>query len=139
MRESRELSRTDLVDLLPSGITDRTLLSYEHGARTLSVPRFIEICKGLGVAATEILEHALEKARDLRALSIKVDLKAIQRDVRGELEPVRRWVRNRLRDEPDTSVVLLPPVTIREMAAAFGLSHTALATYLVEFAPGDPR
>lgn len=135
-REARGWTRAELVGQLPSGIGDRTLLSYEHGIRALSVARFIEICRALGVAATEILDSALEKARDLRAFSIKVDLRAVLRDDREEFEPVRLWARNRLKDDPNAEV-LLAPVTVREMAAVFGFSHGALAAYLVEFTSGD--
>jgi transcriptional regulator with XRE-family HTH domain len=136
-REARGWTRAELVSQLPSGIGDRTLLSYEHGIRALSVARFIEICRALGVAATDILDSALEKARDLRAFSLKVDLRAILRDERDEFEPVRLWARNRLRTDPAAEVVPLAPVTVRELAAVFGFSHAALATYLVEFASED--
>lgn len=135
-RESRGWSRTELVGKLPSGIGDRTLLSYEHGIRTLSVARFVEICRALGVAASEVLDRALEKARDLRAFSLKVDLRALLRDDRPDFEPVRLWARNRLKDDPNADV-LLAPVTVREMAAVFGFSHAVLAAYLVEFTSGD--
>jgi transcriptional regulator with XRE-family HTH domain len=137
-RESRGWSRTELVGKLPSGIGDRTLLSYEHGIRTLSVARFIEICRALGVAASEILDRTLEKARDLRAFSLKVDLRAVLRDDRAELEPVRQWATNRLREDP-TSEVLLAPVAVRELAVVFGFTHATLAAYLVEFTSEDTR
>jgi transcriptional regulator with XRE-family HTH domain len=138
-REARGWSRAQLVAQLPSGIGDRTLLSYEHGIRALSVARFIEICGALGVAATDILGSALEKARDLRAFSLRVDLRAILRDERPELAPVRLWARNRLEEDPATEV-LLAPVTVREMAAVFGISHATLAGYLIEFTAEDwPR
>lgn len=135
-RESRGWSRTELVGKLPSGIGDRTLLSYEHGIRTLSVTRFIEICRALGVAASEILDRTLEKARDLRAFSLKINLEAILRDDRAEFEPVRRWAVARLREDP-TSEVLLAPVAVRELAVVFGLTHAALAAYFVEFTSAD--
>jgi transcriptional regulator with XRE-family HTH domain len=137
-RESKGLTRAELVAKLPSGIGDRTLLSYEHGTRTLSVARFIEICRALGVAASEILHNALEKARDLRAFSIRVDLRAVLRDERAEFEPVRGWARNRLDGDEPAAQVLLPPAAVRELAAVFGTTHAALATYLIEFTPADP-
>jgi transcriptional regulator with XRE-family HTH domain len=125
-----------LVGQLPSGIGDRTLLSYEHGTRALSVARFIEICKALGVAAAEILDDALEKARDLRASSIRVDLRAILRDEHSEFGSVRLWAKNRLKEDPRTEV-LLSPGTVRELAAVFDCSHATLAAYLVEFASDE--
>jgi transcriptional regulator with XRE-family HTH domain len=48
-REARGWSRVQLVERLPSGIGDRTLLSYEQGLRQLSVIRFVEISRALGV------------------------------------------------------------------------------------------
>lgn len=62
-REARGWTRAELVGKLPPGISDRALR----------------------VAATEIPDTVLEKARDLRPFSIKVDLRAILRDERTEL------------------------------------------------------
>jgi transcriptional regulator with XRE-family HTH domain len=135
-REARGWTRADLAGRLPSGIGDRTLLSYEHGIRALTVSRYIEICATIGVSAGETLDLALEKARDPRAFSFKVDLRAILRDERAAFEPVRFWARNRLRDNSNAKV-LLAPVTVREMAAAFGFTHAALAAYFVEFTAED--
>lgn len=135
-REARGWTRAQLVERLPSGIGDRTLLSYEHGIRFLTVVRFVEICRALGVAASELLHRAMEKARDLRAFSLRVNLRAVLRDKQDEFEPVRMWARNRLKDNPNTEV-LLAPVTVREMAAVLGFSHGALAAYLAEFTTED--
>lgn len=135
-REARGWTRAQLVERLPSGIGDRTLLSYEHGIRFLTVVRFVEICRALGVAASEILHKAMEKARDLRAFSLRVNLRAVLRDKQDEFEPVRLWARNRLKDNPNTEV-LLAPGTIREMATVLGFSHGALAAYLAEFTTED--
>lgn len=135
-REARGWTRAQLVERLPSGIGDRTLLSYEHGIRFLTVVRFVEICRALGVAASEILHKAMEKARDLRAFSLRVNLRAVLRDKQDEFEPVRLWARNRLEDNPNTEV-LLAPSTVREMAAVLGFSHGTLAAYLAEFTTED--
>lgn len=135
-REARGWTRAQLVKRLPSGIGDRTLLSYEHGDRFLSVVRFVEICRTLGVASSEILHKALEKARDLRTFSLRINLRAVLRDNREGFETVRRWAKNRLKDNPTTEV-LLPPTTVREMAAVLGFSHNTLASYLAEFTIED--
>ena len=132
-REARGWTRLQLVARLPSGIGDRTLLSYEHGVRYLTVVRFREICRVLDVSASEILHRAGEIAQDLRAHSIKISLPAVLRDERVEFEPVRLWARNRLRDEPYAEVLLLASVTVRELAMALGFSHGELAAYLAEF------
>lgn len=46
-REAQGWTRAELVALLPSGIGDRTLLSYEHGTRHLTVLRLLELCRAL--------------------------------------------------------------------------------------------
>jgi transcriptional regulator with XRE-family HTH domain len=135
-RETKGLTRLQLVAQLPSGIGDRTLLTYEHGIRQLTVSRFVEICRALGVAASEILDRALEKARDLRAFSLRVNLTAVLRDQRDELAPVRSWAQRRIEDSPTTEV-LLSPAVVRELAAALGFTHAVLARYLVEFSVDD--
>jgi transcriptional regulator with XRE-family HTH domain len=137
VRESRGWTRAQLVDRLPSGIGDRTLLSYEHGFRYLTVVRFVEICRALDIAASEVLRRASEKASDLRAFSLKVSLDAVIRDKQDGFEPVRLWAKNRLKEDDSTSEVLLAPVTVREMAAVLGFSHGTLATYLAEFTTED--
>lgn len=136
-REARGWSRVQLVEQLPSGIGDRTLLSYEQGLRQLSVIRFVEISRALGVAASDLLARALEKARDLRAFSMKVNLRAVLRDQRTGFESVRRWAKNRMKSDPNTMMVLLAPPTIRELAVALDHTHIALAAYLAEFTTED--
>jgi len=44
-REALGWSRAQLVARLPSGIGDRTLLSYEHGTRHSTALWLIEICR----------------------------------------------------------------------------------------------
>ena len=135
-REERGWSRVQLVRQLPSGIGDRTLLSYEQGIRHLSVIRFVEISKVLGVAASELLGQALEKARELHAFSLRVNLRAILRDQRDGFESVRRWAKNRTEIDPSMEV-LLAPMTVRELAVALDYPHATLAAYLAEFTTAD--
>jgi transcriptional regulator with XRE-family HTH domain len=135
-REERGWTRGQLADQLPSGIGDRTLLTYEQGIRQLSVVRFVEISRALGVAASDLLGRAMEKVRDLRTFSLRVNLKAVLRDQRDGFESVRRWATNRLKGDPSTEV-LLPPATIRELAVALDFTHAALAAYLAEFTTAD--
>lgn len=131
-RESRGLTRAQLVEKLPSGIGDRTLLSYEHGVRFLSVVRFVEICRAIGVPADEVLGRASAMADDVRNLSLRVNLRALLRDEDDRFEAVRLWADRRL-DETATPVLLVEPAALREMAAVIGVSHEVLAGYLAEF------
>jgi transcriptional regulator with XRE-family HTH domain len=135
-REERGWTRVQLVEQLPSGIGDRTLLSYEHGIRQLTVVRFVEISRTLGVAASDLLARALEKAWAFNAFSIRVNLRALLKDKKDEFEAVRHWARKRLEKNPNEEV-LLPSVTIRELAVVLDFSHAALAGYLAEFATQD--
>lgn len=129
-RESRGLTRAQLVEKLPSGIGDRTLLSYEHGIRFLSVVRFVEICRAIGVPADEVLGRASAMADDVRNRSLRVNLRALLRDEDDRFEAVRLWADRRLDETP---VLLVEPAALREMAAVIGVKHEVLAGYLAEF------
>lgn len=134
-RESHGWSRAQFVTRLPSGISDRTLVSYEHGARQLTVARLVELSRALGVAAPAILNQALQKARlELQNLALRVDLRGLLTDTSDQYHPVFRWARNRLTDDP-CGVVELSPSTVREMAAFLGCSHSELARYLADYSP----
>jgi transcriptional regulator with XRE-family HTH domain len=65
-REALGWSRARLVACLPSGIKDRTLMSYEDGTRNLTVVRLLEVCQGLGVPAPLLLNRALHNTHARR-------------------------------------------------------------------------
>ncbi len=134
-RETRGWTRANLVARLPSGIGDRTLLSYEHGIRHMTVVRLIEICRVLEVPASSILHRATKKADDPRGYSFKVNLREILRDQQTEFEQLRRWAVTRLRETSDPNLTL-SAATVREMSAVLGLGHRRLAAYLVAFSSG---
>lgn len=80
-REGRGWSRGQLVARLPSGIGERTLLSYEHGTRHLTVLRLIELCRAQEVAAPTLLNQALQRAQiNLQDLVLHVDLRHLLND-----------------------------------------------------------
>lgn len=132
VRDEAGLTRAQLVEQLASGIGDRTLLSYEHGVRALTVARFVEICRTLDIAANEVLATAIKKAGDLSGLRIRVSLKAVAVDENEEFKSVQRWARRRLKNHSSREVVL-SPATVRELAVALNLTHAALAGYLIQF------
>lgn len=131
-REARSWTRDQLADQLPSGIGDRALLSYEHGLRFPSVPRFAEICRVLGVAGSEVLRRAEVESGDLSRHAVTVNMWAVQKDPTDGFSQVAEWARRRLLDA-DGQFLRLEPATVRELAAAFDLEHEALAAYLAEF------
>lgn len=134
-REATGWSRLQLVARLPSGIGDRTLLSYEHGTRHLTVIRFIELCRALGVAAPTLLNQALQRARiHLQNLVLQIDLRHLLNDQHERFRPMHQWARNKLNENPD-GVVELPPSSVRELATFVGCTYHELADYLARFIP----
>ncbi len=131
-REAGSWTRAQFVKRLPSGISDRTLLSYEHGVRFMTVMRFAEICRALGVPVSTILDRAMAKARDLTNYSFKVNLRAIVTDGQEGFEPVRVWAETRLRETSNPELTLAS-ATVREMSVVLGVEHRELAAYLIAF------
>jgi hypothetical protein len=129
------MSRGQLVAQLPSGIGDRTLLSYEHGARHLTVIRLIEICRVLDAAAPTLLNQALQRARiHLQNLALLVDLRHLLNDRNEKFRPMHQWAKNKLNEFPG-GVVELPPSSVRELATFVGCGYQDLAVYLAKFIP----
>jgi transcriptional regulator with XRE-family HTH domain len=138
LRRAREASgwtRAQLVARLPSGIGDRTLVAYEHGARQLTVTRLVELAAALGITAPELLGKALQKALlELQNLALKIDLRRLITETNDQFRPVAKWAQNRLIENPH-GVVEVPPSSVRDMAAFLGCSYTDLASYLAHFRP----
>lgn len=134
-REATGWSRLQLVARLPSGIGDRTLLSYEHGTRHLTVLRFLELCRALGCAAPTLLTQALQRTRlELANLVLQVDLRALLNDESDTYRPMVQWAKNKLNKHPD-GVVELPPSSVAELADFVGYPYQDLANYLARFTP----
>ncbi len=134
-REARGWSRTQLVERLPSGIGERTLLAYEHATRHFTTLRLIEIARALGVDAPTLLAQALQRARiHLANLPLKVDLHVLLLDGSGTFRPLNQWARNTLNECPD-GIVEVEPVVVRNLALFIGCTHQRLASYLARFLP----
>lgn len=137
-REANGWTRGQLVSRLPSGIGDRTLLSYEHGTRHLTVLRFIELCAVLDVSAPTLLNQGLQRARlRLQNIVLQVNLRDLLSDRNDKFRPIIPWARNKLLEYPD-GVVELPPSSVRELATFIGRPYLELAGYLARFIPDDP-
>jgi transcriptional regulator with XRE-family HTH domain len=137
-REACGWSRAQLVARLASGIGDRTLVSYEHGARQLTVARLVELAEALSITAPELLAQALQKAQlELQNLVLRIDLHRLLVDTDDQFRPMLQWARNRLIEEP-RGTVEVPPSAVREMAALLGCSRADLARYLAHFTAETP-
>jgi transcriptional regulator with XRE-family HTH domain len=134
-REAHGWTREELSARLPSGIGERTVLSYEHGIRHLSVIRLIEIGRAVGVDAATLLSRALQRARDhVETITLRVDLNRLQRDKTCAFQTMIPWVRNTLNEHPD-GVAEVEPVVVRNLALFIGCTHRELADHLAGFAP----
>lgn len=134
-REVNDWSRAQFVERLPSGIGDRTILSYEHGTRDLTLLRYLELCQGLGVEAPYLLGRALQQAQILlENLSLAVDLRALLADNRPKFRPMVQWARNSL-NRNTGGVAEVVPASVIELADFLGCAHDELRVYLAGFVP----
>jgi hypothetical protein len=126
-----------LVARLPSGIGDRTLLSYEHGTRHLTVLRFIELGRAMMVNAPTLLARGLQRAQVyVEHLTLTVDLRALLCDDNAKFRPMVQWARNSLSEHPD-GIAEVEPVVVRNLALFVGCHPRDLADYLARFTPDE--
>jgi transcriptional regulator with XRE-family HTH domain len=134
-REACGWSRLQLAARLPSGIGDRTLLSYEHGTRHPTMIRFIEICRAMGFDSATLHARALQRARiHVETMNLQVDVRHLLRDETPAFRPLAQWARNALNEHPD-GVVFVEPAVVRNLALFAGCPYRDLADYLAQFAP----
>ncbi len=130
LREARGWTREQFVARLDSPVGARTMLSYEHGIRQLTLGRFVDICAALGVAPAAVMSSALRtKPRDLETSVILVSLRDLVQTTEPQLATLRRWATNKL-DNHSPAFVELRPTVVGELAALVGCSHVNLARYL---------
>lgn len=136
-REARGWSRLQLVERLPSGIGERSLLSYEHGTRHLTALRLIEVCNALGDDAPTLLARALQRARiHIENMPLKIDLSALLQDGSGTFKPLVQWAHNALNENP-SGIVDVEPVVVWNLALVIGCTCQQLANYFARFLPDD--
>jgi transcriptional regulator with XRE-family HTH domain len=134
-REQYGWSRAQFVALLPSGIGERTLLSYERGTRELSVMRLLELCTSLNAEPTTVLRYALQRAGALLDnLALHVDLRALLNDRNPNFYSMHQWARNKLSRNPDGTTEL-SAIAVVELADFIGCTRDELASYLARFVP----
>lgn len=132
LRGEKGWTRQELAERLPSGIGERTVLSYEHGMRNLLVLRLIELCRVLGEAPGVVLENALLRAELLLVdMTLYVDLNALLENSLPAYEAINPWARRRLQD--GDTIAELSPSSVRDMAYMAGYDHEQLAHYLNRF------
>jgi hypothetical protein len=136
-REARRMTRAQLIALLPSKISERSVLSYEHGLRQLTLLRLAELSWALDVDAITVFARGLQRARVLvEKLPLAVDPRAVHADECMEYRPLAQWARNTLKDHRD-GIVEIEPAVVRHLAAFVGCTHRDLADHLAQFIPED--
>lgn len=140
LRKQRGWTRKDLNNRLQSDISLQTLATYELGTRQVSVVRFVEICRALGVLPHELLARVHERVfTDAPVDRIRIDLRKVVRDRAPELLPLRRWAVGRLAQEPgpQRAEVHLDIAALERMAELCGLETVDLIGRLREIC-GQP-
>lgn len=134
LREGRNWSRDRLAAEMGWVVGERTLLSYEHGTRALLVNRFRQICRALGVSASDVLQEVALEMEDICSARIHVHLGQLIHDTSGgrKYAAVRGWAAGRVKEHGDAQEILSAQ-TIGALATAFTLSHRDLAIYLMRF------
>jgi hypothetical protein len=138
-REEKGLTRREVVERLPSGICDRTLLSYEHGTRHVTTIRWIELSRAIGIDPALLMTRGLQRARlYMRDRCLTIDLRALLRDGSPNFRPIVQWARNTLNEHPGGTAEVEPAV-VRNLALFMGCTHAELARYLARFLPDNPE
>ena len=135
-RESVGLTRAQLVAKMESEIHPQTLATYERGVRQCTVGRLVEICQTMEISAPLLLTWAMQRAEiDLPTIGLQIDLRAVIKDKRAELIPLRKWARGRLTDDPESEIAQLDWPAVQEMASMYEIDRSEFVSYLISFTP----
>ena len=134
IRDDLELTRGDVVEYM-STHSEQTLANYECGIRPMTLPRLVEICEALGVATASVVALALQRAEiEPNPRTCIVDFSAIMAKVDRQ-SSLAQWARNRLKRDPDATVVELELAVIEEMAVILDVPYGELVEELRSFTP----
>lgn len=136
-RDTIGWTRAELAARLPFDIHVQTIAGYERGSVQCTVTRFIELCQAMGVSAPDVLAWAMQRAEvGLPTMGLQVDLHAVINNRSAELLPLRRWARQRLKDDlGGTGIARLTWPVVQEMATLFGVDREEFVSRLVLFTP----
>lgn len=135
LRQERGLSLQDVCDRSGGSFVVSTLSAYEHGKRSLSLERLVELSDIYGISPTALLdveepaESTLERVRPLR-LNLK-KLRQLAAEERLPLEHYLDFVR-RLRNDPATEVLTIRRDDLAYLAQLYGVRPEALKARLRE-------
>jgi hypothetical protein len=92
---SRAKQLSQMRDVSDIGST-QTLTTYELGTREISLIRFVELCRVMGVRASDVLASVESEVLDavdtpIRLTRVEVDLRVLSRLPEGPLTPLMKW------------------------------------------------
>jgi transcriptional regulator with XRE-family HTH domain len=97
VRKRRGWTRKELNERLQSEISLQTLATYELGTRQCSVVRLVELCIAMEETPQDLLARVHRRVFTDEPGRVRVALDAVIRDDQPELQPLRRWCQDRLR------------------------------------------
>lgn len=133
VREDLGWSRDYVAQRLPDQLGERTILSYEHGTRVMSLTRFVEYSQTLDVDPPALLSFALGRIGSVTAFTLRVYTEDIALDLTPEFDKAQSWARRRACQYPNEAVVDLNPTAVRELAVVFEYDFVELSRYFYRF------
>jgi len=137
LRRRRGWTRKELNQHLQSDISLQTLATYELGTRQCSVVRLVELCLAMDEQPAELLARVHQRVFTDEPGKVRLDLASIIADSQPELQPLRRWVADRLRHPGTQREVQLDPPALEWMAELCGISPGELIAKLKALNSGN--
>jgi transcriptional regulator with XRE-family HTH domain len=111
VRDRNGWTRGVLKSRLPFDVAVPTIGTWEHGLRSISAERLVQLCDALGDPVEDVLARV--RARTIpRGLALDLSAAA-----RARLHPIRAWARCWIHEHPDRHpVVTLDPAAVGWLA-----------------------
>ena len=133
LRRKRGWTRKELNRHLQSDISLQTLATYELGTRQCSVVRLVELCVAMNEPPSDLLARVHRRVFTDEPGKVRLDLANIVEDQQPELQSLRRWAEDRLRQPGSAREIGLEQPALDWMAELCGLSPGELVARLKAF------
>lgn len=114
--------------------TTNTLAAYERGQREMTLIRFVELCRAMGIRPSTLLanvEHEIFYSVEPR--DIEINLRLVCRLPADPFGPLVAWAQGRL-PSSDATVVPIETLSLGALEAMAGLCGVTLDVLLAEIA-----
>jgi transcriptional regulator with XRE-family HTH domain len=134
LRQERRLSLQDVCDRSGGSFVVSTLSAYEHGKRSLSLERLVELANIYGISLSTLLEveeRPEGSLADSRPLRIDLGaLKGLPEEERSALDLYLEFLR-RIRQDPTTDVMTIRRDDLNYLASLYGVRPEVLRERLI--------